>query len=81
MRDFLLTSLVLSVVLTVALNVLPRLFPSAARKAEERVLSSFEPEPGQTQEQGSRVKVFFPWKAMLAVSLGLTLLLNLGRLF
>ena len=76
MGQFLLWSLIGSVVLTVALNLLPALFPDAARRTEERIVRQVETrdtEPGR-----GRVRVFFPWKAMIAVSLGLTVLLNVA---
>ena len=85
MSSFLVTSLVLSVVATVALNVLPRLFPNQARKAEERVARSIEDGwssgPDRTDRPGPSVRVFFPWKAMLIGSVVLTVLVNVfGRL-
>lgn len=78
MRDFLINSLVASAVLTLALNVLPRLFPNATRKAEQEVHRRVEDawaerEPG---DGGPRVKVLFPWKAMLIISIVLTVIVN-----
>ncbi len=83
MRDFLIQSAVASVVLTVALNFLPRLFPNATRKAEQEVHRRVEDawsdrEPG---DGGPRVKVFFPWKAMLIISIVLTVLVNVAGAF
>lgn len=70
-------------VLTVALNFLPRLFPNATRKAEQEVHRRVEDawsdrEPG---DGGPRVKVFFPWKAMLIISIVLTVLVNVAGAF
>lgn len=83
MRDFLIQSVVASVVLTAALNFLPRLFPNATRKAEQEVHRRVEDawadrEPG---DGGPRVKVFFPWKAMLIISIVLTVLVNVVGAF
>ena len=83
-----LQSLIASVLLTVLINVLPRFFPKQARKAEQKIHEQIDEafheldrekqsgEPGKT-----RVKVFFPWKAMLLISVILTVLLNLVGLF
>ncbi len=76
MRDFLVVSLVGSLVLTVLLNVVPRVFPGATQRAEAELHRRFtEADPG-ADATGRRVRVFFPWKAMLAISIGLTVLLN-----
>jgi len=89
MGSFLLTSIVASVVLTVLLNVVPRLFPGASRRAEEK-MHDFVVDAerareqrranGDTGESGSRVKVYAPWKAMLIGSIALTVLVNLVAL-
>lgn len=86
MQDFLIQSLIASVVLTVLINIVPRLFPQQARKAEKRLHEKIEEtfrEDDARREQGQkpRVKVFFPWKAMLVISLILTVVLNLVGLF
>ncbi len=88
MGSFLLTSAIASIVLTVLLNVLPRLFPGATRRAEEK-MHDFVLEAERAQEQrrdpnetGPRVKVYAPWKAMLIGSIVLTVLVNVvGLLF
>lgn len=82
MQDFLVTSLIASVVLTVLINLLPRLFPDATRKAEQQVHDKLE-EAFAEREDGTRprVRVFFPWKTMLVVSVVLTVLVNLVGLF
>lgn len=82
MQNFLIQSLIASVVLTVLINVLPRLWPKATRKIERQVHEKIDA-AFQEQEDGQRprVKVFFPWKTMLAVSVILTILFNiLGRI-
>ena len=79
MSDFLVTSIVLSVVLTAGVNLLPLLFPGLAQRrdaAMQRLLRSLAGD--DTGSSAPRVRVYFPWRAMLLVSLGLTLLLNLA---
>lgn len=81
MQDFLIQSLIASVVLTVLINVIPRLFPNATRKVERQIHEKIE-QGIADQEDGGRpkVKVFFPWKTMLVISVILTVLVNvLGR--
>ena len=82
MQDFLVQSLIASVILTVLLNLLPRLFPNATRKAERQVHDKLE-EAFAEQEDGRRprVKVFFPWKTMIVVSIVLTILVNVAGRF
>lgn len=78
MGDFILYSIIGSVLLTVALNVLPLLFPNAAdklqRKMEENARRSIEQ---HQNDDLPKVKVFFPWKAMLIASVVLTVIVNL----
>ena len=78
MRDFLITSLAASAVLTLALNFLPRLFPNSTRKVEQEVHRRVEEAwtDREPDDGGPRVKVFFPWKAMLIASIVLTVLVN-----
>jgi hypothetical protein len=66
-------SLVLSVVLTVALNLGVRAFPNRSRQLGERSEQWFA---DRAVDDGPRVRVFFPWKAMLIGSIGLTVLVN-----
>ena len=78
MPHWLLVSIVVSVILTVALNLIIRLFPDAIRRVQDKLLEQTrkaEDEPEDTP--GPRVRIWFPWKFMLAASIGLTLLLNL----
>ena len=78
MSDFILYSIIGSVVLTVVLNALPLLFPNAAdkmqRKMEENARRSIEQ---HQNDDLPKVKVFFPWKAMLIASVVLTVIVNL----
>lgn len=73
--EWLVLSLVVSVVLTIILNVAIRLFPGANRRMADRVEQWSTPAADGRDDE--RVRVFFPWKAMLAVSIGLTVALNL----
>ena len=77
--QWLIVSLVLSVVLTlvanVALRVVPELGPRIARWFAAITASDT---PDRTA-RSSRVRVFFPWKAMIVVSIILTVLLSLLR--
>lgn len=75
MSDFLLWSIVGSVVLTVLLNLLPVLFPRSAERAERRLHESLR--DSLERDEGPRLRVFFPWKAMLVASLVLSVLVNL----
>ncbi len=81
MQDFLIQSLIASLVLTVLINVLPRFFPKQTRKVEKKLHDKIEEafkEDDMRRESGNkpRIKVFFPWKAMLVISIVLTVLLN-----
>jgi len=82
MQNFIVLSVIASVVLTVLLNVLPMLFPKSSEKVERKVHEKIS-ESIARQEEGSqpRVRVFFPWKAMLLVSLVLTVVVNLVGFF
>ncbi len=78
MSNFIIYSIVASVVLTIILNVLPLLFPNAATKLQKKIAENARQAIDQ-HEDGARprVKVFFPWKAMLIGSVVLTVLVNL----
>ncbi len=82
MNNFLIYSIIGSIVLTIIMNVLPLLFPNAAakmqRKIEENARRSIEQHEDDKQPS---VKVFFPWKAMLAGSIILTVLVNIIAYF
>ena len=77
MSNFIVYSIVTSLVLTAVLNILPLLFPNAAakvqKKIEENARHAIEQHEDATRP---RVKVFFPWKAMLIGSIVLTVLVN-----
>lgn len=78
MTEFLFYSLVASVVLTILINLLPMLFPGTARKAQEKMEESARRAIERREEDdGPKIKVFFPWKAMLIASILLTVLVNL----
>lgn len=82
MSNFLLYSIIGSIVLTLLVNLLPMLFPRAAQKAERKIQQTVN-ESLERQERGEqpRIKVFFPWKAMLIASIVLTVLVNLVGFF
>ena len=81
MSDFILYSIIASVVLTLALNIIPRLFPNASRRTMDRVQEKMEEQARKVEDgERPRVQVFFPWKAMLLISIVLTVFLNLGSL-
>lgn len=67
-----------SIVLTIVLNILPMLFPKASEKVERKIHEKMS-ESISRQDEGRqpRVRVFFPWKAMLVVSIVLTVIVNL----
>jgi hypothetical protein len=73
--DWLLWSLILSVVLTVILHVALRAFPNAGERAPRGLQErAWEAEAGRRDDR--RVRVFFPWKAMLVASILLTVVVN-----
>ena len=78
MSNFIIYSIIASIVLTVVLNVLPLLFPDAATRLQKKIEENARKAIAQ-HEDGTRprVKVFFPWKAMLIGSIVLTVLVNL----
>lgn len=67
--------IVASIVLTIVLNVALRLFPSASRRLHESVTRRAE-RPAYGEPSDRKVRIIFPWKAMLIGSLLLTLLIN-----
>jgi hypothetical protein len=82
MNNFIINSIIASVVLTIALNVLTLLFPNAAAKAQKKLEENAKRAIEQHEDDARpRVKVFFPWKAMLIGSIVLTILVNLVGLF
>lgn len=78
MKDFLLTSIIASIVLTLGVNLLPVLFPNAAAKAERKIAEKMlETHNDRLDPNTPKVRVFFPWKAMLIISLILTIAVNI----
>jgi hypothetical protein len=78
MSSFLLTSLIASILLTLAINILPAFFPKAAAKAEDKIIEKMREVQSERQNPKTpKVHVFFPWKAMIAASLLLTVLVNI----
>lgn len=72
--DWIVTSIVLSVVLTIVLNLGLRMFPGAGDRAARRL----DRAPAARDDDGRRVRVWFPWKGMLIASVVLTIVLNLA---
>jgi len=78
MSNFFIYSIVASVMLTVVLNIMPLLFPNAAAKIQKYIEDNARQAIEQHEDdRRPRVKVFFPWKAMLIGSIVLTVLVNL----
>ena len=76
--NFIIYSVIASLVLTAVLNILPLLFPDAAAKVQKRIEENARHAIEQHEDAARpRVKVFFPWKAMLIGSIVLTILVNL----
>lgn len=69
--QWLVVSLVLSLVLTVVVNVVLRLVPDAGERAARAM--DWLTDPGRSD---GRVRVFAPWKAMIVVSIVLTIVIN-----
>ncbi|MDP1794784.1 MAG: hypothetical protein Q8K63_11690 [Acidimicrobiales bacterium] len=73
----LLTSLIVSIVLTIGLNLAVRAFPHHSERAAGRVGNWVQDQQHADPRRRTRVRVFFPWKAMLIGSIVLTIVLNL----
>ena len=77
MKDFLLISIIGSILLTLALNLLPAIFPNASAKAERKIIEKMQDTQSDRLDPNTpKVRVFFPWKAMLIISLILTIAVN-----
>ena len=82
MNNFIVYSIVASVILTAVVNILPFLFPNAAAKLQKKIEENAKRAIEQHEDANRpRVKVFFPWKAMLIGSVVLTVLVNLVGAF
>lgn len=78
MKDFLLISIIASILLTLALNLLPMLFPNIAAKVERKIIEKMQDTHNdRVNPETPKLRVFFPWKAMILISIGLTLAVNL----
>ena len=78
MSNFIIYSIIASIVLTVVLNVLPLIFPNSAAKLQKKIEENARHAIEQYEDATRpRVKVFFPWKAMLIGSIALTVLVNI----
>jgi hypothetical protein len=71
-------SIVASIVLTIGLNVAIRAFPGIGDWVHEHLarLAERSANDAGSEPDRRRVQVFFPWKAMLIVSIVLTLAIN-----
>lgn len=78
MKEFLLTSLIASILLTLALNLLPMIFPNMAAKAERKVVETMQKtHDDRVNPSSPKIRIFFPWKMMILISVGLTIAVNL----
>ena len=69
-------SIVASIILTVVVNLVLWLFPGAARRLRDSPTRLTERSAEQSDGDPGRVRVFFPWKAMLIGSIVLTIAIN-----
>ena len=76
---WLVISLVLSVVLTVVLNVGLRVFPELGDRLARGLAGLTRPSADERGAKGRRIQVYVPWKAMILVSVVLTIVVNLVR--
>lgn len=74
--QWLLLSVVLSLVLTLALNIVVRLFPGSARRAVNWFDDPSTQHADEPTTSRSGVRVVVPWKTMIAVSIVLTVAIN-----
>jgi len=77
--QWLIVSLVLSVVLTLVANVALRVFPDLGPRVARWFTAFTASEKPDQSAQSSHVRVYFPWRAMIVVSVILTVLLSLLR--
>jgi hypothetical protein len=72
-------SIIASVVLTILLNIALRVFPGMSRRMRDGFtrLAERTDEDHPYGEPRSRVRVYFPWKAMLIGSIVLTVVINI----
>jgi len=60
------------------MNLLPLIFPNTSAKLQKKIEENARRSIEQHQDNSlPKVKVFFPWKAMLIGSVVLTILVNL----
>ena len=77
MADFLWISLIASIILTVAVNLVFWFFPAGKGSLSEWINQQVS---DQIDNPRSGVRVIFPWKTVIVVSVLLTIVLNLGLL-
>ena len=82
MNNFLTISIIGSIILTLLLNLLPVLFPKIAEKTERKIIEKIqEQHKNRIDPNTPKVHVFFSWKAMIAASIMLTILMNIIGFF
>ena len=74
--QWIVVSIVLSLALTLALNVVVRLFPVRARRAADWFDDHQAQRADVRTTSRSGVRVIVPWKVMIAVSIALTVVIN-----
>jgi hypothetical protein len=77
--QWLVVSVVLSVVLTLVANIVLRVLPELGPRLARWLAAITSADNADAPARSSRVRVFFPWKAMIAISITLTVLLGLLR--
>ena len=82
MQDFIIQSIVASVVLTIVINLAPRFFPKSTQKAEHQLHEKMKQAFSEDKDgKKPKMTIFFPWKSMLAISVFLTVLVNVISIF
>lgn len=78
MSRFLIFSIVGSIILTALLNLLPLLFPHQTANLNRKIQHHAERSIQRHEDENQpNVRIFFPWKAMIIISVVLTVAVNL----
>ena len=78
MNEFIRNSIIASIILTVLINLFPAIFPKSAERLHRKLEQQSQRAIEQNQDPNRpNIKIFFPWKAMILISIGLTILVNL----
>jgi hypothetical protein len=78
--QWLIVSLGLSLILTLVANIALRVFPDLGPWVARRLASLTQPDERIASTRRTRARVIVPWKAMIVVSVVLTVLFNILRL-